>query len=51
MIPNLDRGFRLSIRRVVISPKCTKLTIDGKPIAAIMRGKKAANVSNTKMGF
>jgi len=37
MIPNLDRGLGS------VNPednKCTKLTIDGKPIAAIMRGKK-----------
>jgi len=48
MIPN--QGFSsVNPQRIVISPKCTKLTIDGKPIAAIMRGKSCCNVSSTKM--
>ena len=37
-------------QRIVIIPKCRKLTIDGTPIAATTRGKKAvANVNSTKM--
>jgi hypothetical protein len=37
-------------QRIIIIPKCRKLIIDGNPIAARTRGKKAAaNVNNTKM--